>query len=105
MGYGGARRGAGRPKGSVNRVTAATQAAVAASGVTPLEYMLEAMRSAAGTPRADDMAKAAAPYVHAKLAAVDATLSANVDGSITFTWLPADAPPALADGTSSDVIP
>ena len=36
------------------------------------------------------MAKAAAPYVHSKLAAVDATLQANVDGSVTFTWLPPD---------------
>ena len=89
MPQGGKRIGAGRKPGSVNRVTLAAKEAMAASGeLTPLQYMLDAMRSAAGSPRGDDMAKAAAPYVHAKLAAVDATLQANVDGSVTFTWLP-----------------
>ena len=43
------------------------------------------------------MAKAAAPYVHATLAAVDATLQANLDGSVTFTWLP---PPGSDDSGS-----
>jgi hypothetical protein len=38
-----------------------------------------------------EAAKAAAPYVHAKLAAMDATLQANTDGTITFTWLPPDS--------------
>ena len=36
------------------------------------------------------MATAAAPYVRAKLAAVDATLPANMDGSVTFTWMPSE---------------
>jgi len=38
----------------------------------------------------DEMATAAAPYVRAKLAAVDATLPANMDGSVTFTWMPSE---------------
>ena len=85
MPRGGARLGAGRKPGTPNRVTAELQAAVAASGETPLDYMLRVMRDATMEhPRRDEMAKAAAPYVHAKLA-VDATLQANVDGSVTFT--------------------
>ena len=90
--HGGARPGAGRKPGTPNRATAELQAAVAASGETPLDYMLQIMRDdTRGAERRDEMAKAAAPYVHAKLAAVDATLQANVDGSVTFTWLPPDS--------------
>ena len=92
MPRGGARPGAGRKPGTPNRVTAELQAAVAASGETPLDYMLRVMRSASeDNSRRDEMAKSAAPYVHAKLAAVDATLQANHDGSVTFTWLPPDS--------------
>lgn len=41
-------------------------------GESPLEYMLRVMRdSEAPLDRRDDMARAAAPYVHAKLAAVE----------------------------------
>jgi hypothetical protein len=62
----------GRKAGMPNRKTAETQAAVAASGITPLDYMLSVMRDTAAEPdRRDDMAKAAAPYVHAKLAAIE----------------------------------
>ena len=42
MPRGGARPGAGRKPGTPNRVTAELQAAVAASGETPLDYMLGA---------------------------------------------------------------
>ncbi len=61
----------GRAKGSVNKRTAETQAAVEASGLTPLDYLLEVMRDT-GKELGDrlDAAKAAAPYVHAKLATI-----------------------------------
>ena len=89
MAHGGSREGAGRKAGAVTTKTREIADAVAASGETPLDYMLRVMRDfGADTPRRDDMAKAAAPYVHAKLASVDANVKANVDGSITFTWLP-----------------
>jgi hypothetical protein len=71
---GGKRPNAGRPKGAPNKATAERQAQIAASGETPLDYMLRVMRD--GTQehqRRDDMAKAAAPYVHPKLAAVEHT--------------------------------
>jgi hypothetical protein len=64
----------GRKKGVPNKKTAELQAAVVASGETPLEYMLRVMRDpAADSTRRDDMAKAAAPYVHPKLAAIQHT--------------------------------
>jgi hypothetical protein len=67
----GERRG-GRTKGTPNRATAAKAAEIAASGTTPLDYMLAVMRDSAAEPnRRDDMAKAAAPYVHPKLQAIE----------------------------------
>lgn len=69
MPKGGKREGAGRKLGSPNKATAAREAEVKASGKTPLQYMLDVMRDeAADKSRRDDMAKAAAPYVHPKLA-------------------------------------
>lgn len=64
----------GRKKGTPNRATAAKVAEIAESGVTPLEFMLHVMRDESAEPAARaDMAKAAAPYVHPKLAAVEHT--------------------------------
>lgn len=62
----------GRKKGSRNKAPAAKAAAIAASGLTPLDYMLQVMRDPLADPaRRDDMAKASAPYCHAKLQPVD----------------------------------
>lgn len=78
FGSGGARRGAGRPKGARNKKTEALQLALAATGTTPLEYILSVMRD----PDIDKKERltaaiAAAPYVHAKLSSVEmnATIS------------------------------
>lgn len=61
----------GRKKGVRNKVTAEREAEIAASGLTPLEYMLGVLRDPNAHPlRRDDMAKAAAPYVHSKLATI-----------------------------------
>lgn len=71
---GGARPGAGRKRGVPNKRTAAVAKAVEASGLTPLEYMLSVMRDeGAENPIRLDAAKAAAQYVHPKLAAVEHT--------------------------------
>ena len=65
---GGKRKGAGRPKGTPNKKQAKVVANVEASGILPLDYMLSVMRDEAGEKSARmDAAKAAAPYVHAKL--------------------------------------
>lgn len=90
---GGRRPGSGRKAGVKNRRNAALVAAVEATGITPLEFMLKVMREPdlPGPPddadaktlfdyltkklRHDevrmDAAKGAAPYVHAKLASVE----------------------------------
>lgn len=62
----------GRQKGTKNKTTAAREAAIAATGLTPLEYMLNAMRDETLEHR-DRMyaANAAAPYVHPKLANIE----------------------------------
>jgi len=74
MPKGGKREGAGRPKGAPNKASAALAVEIAASGETPLAYMLRVMRDqTAEHPRRDEMAKAAAPYVHPKLAAIEHT--------------------------------
>ena len=79
-GRGGARPGAGRKKGSVSKGTRLridVAARALAEGRTPLEIMLEAMRqkyAAEGAVAAVPFAKEAAPYVHPKLAAVQATV-------------------------------
>lgn len=71
MPRGGARPGAGRRRGTPNKATIARQAEVAAGGETPLAYMLRVMRDGkTKSARRDEMAKAAAPYVHPKLAAL-----------------------------------
>jgi hypothetical protein len=69
---GGKRQGAGRKKGVPNKRTAALQEKVEASGLTPLEYLLDRMRDVDADPR-DRMTAAisAAPYVHAKLSSID----------------------------------
>ena len=66
----GERRG-GRQKGTPNKATAARQAEIAKSGQTPLDYMLNIMRDPKQPKqRRDEMAKAAAPYVHPRIAAM-----------------------------------
>jgi hypothetical protein len=72
-GQGGARPGAGRPRGSrgvKQRAVEKLTLAAAEEGELPLAYMLRCMRD----PTLDalvrlDVAKAAAPYVHPRLAA------------------------------------
>jgi hypothetical protein len=62
-------RKAGRPMGAVTKAYAEARRVAAATGTTPLEYMLGVMRDP-GVPsaRRDVMAIAAAPYMHARLA-------------------------------------
>lgn len=82
-GLGGKRAGAGRKKGSKNKITEARESIAFAAlhaGVTPLEYMLDCMRMpipedadaitrAAMVDLRFEAAKAAAPYVHPRLTA------------------------------------
>lgn len=73
----------GRQKGSRNKAAAAQREAVAKSGLTPLDFMLNIMRGEACPADANpaqiiafhtlrfEAAKAAAPYVHPKLANIE----------------------------------
>lgn len=67
----GERRG-GRKKGIPNKLTLTRAAEIAASGLTPLDYMLSVLRDdSAPVARRDEMAKAAAPYCHNRLASIE----------------------------------
>lgn len=80
MARGGARVGAGRKKGSVTKATVYRQEMLAratADGISPLEVMITAMRSAWAENKIDEALQAAvhaAPYVHPRLAASQVTL-------------------------------
>jgi hypothetical protein len=66
--------GAGRRRGSRNKRNLEIERRVAATGKTPLEVMLEAMRSyyeAGDIDKAVAFAKDAAPYVHPRMASID----------------------------------
>lgn len=72
MARGGKREGAGRRAGVPNKRTQETAERVEASGLTPLDYMLGIMRDETMTTESRfEAAKAAAPYVHAKLASIE----------------------------------
>jgi hypothetical protein len=73
MAKGGAREGAGRKPGVPNKRTVVAIEKAEASGLMPLDYMLAVLRDHQAPPE-DRMeaARNAAPYVHAKLAPVDA---------------------------------
>ena len=69
----------GRQKGTLNKRTAATLEAIAASGTTPLQYLIAVMRDETNDPAVRlDAAKAAAPYCHAKLANVEVNASVQL---------------------------
>lgn len=64
---GGARPGAGRPKGSLNKKHSDMLASISESGLTPVEYMLSIMRNEqADTRDRAWAAEKAAPYIHAR---------------------------------------
>jgi hypothetical protein len=83
----------GRTAGTLNKRTEAMLDEIASTGETPLDYMLRVMRDPEAQPaRRDAMAIAAAPYVHPKLAQVDATVQEkqNIIGVRLWTreeWL------------------
>lgn len=99
--HGGQRAGAGRPRGAKTRVT---QEAIkrAGEGETPLEYMLRVMRDDdVADERRDEMALAAAPFVHAKLSQTEIKAEVQThrvvsDEPVTETeWLAHNAPSAM----------
>lgn len=85
MAHGGKRQGAGRKAGAVTKRTRETAEKAASEGITPLDYMLTVLRDETKDAAVRmDAAKAAAPYMHAKLASVD--VNATVDGNMNVTF-------------------
>ena len=81
MARGGKREGAGRKPGVGNKATQEQRKAILESGLSPLDYMLSVMRDEENDQSERlDAANKAAPYVHAKLAAID---HSSKDGSMT----------------------
>jgi hypothetical protein len=82
---GGARPGAGRKKGSLTKRSREIAERAAAAGMTPLDVLLLVMQKAIERQDWSEAAKCArdaAPYMHPRLAAVDAT--GHTLGSIVF---------------------
>lgn len=83
MSHGGKRPGAGRKAGSATTRTREIANAVA-EGLTPLEYLTSVYRDEnADEAKRIDAAKAAAPYVHAKLNSVE--LKGDPDNPVAVT--------------------
>jgi hypothetical protein len=76
----------GRRKGVPNKATAEKAAEIAASGLTPLDYMLSVVRDeeADRDTRLDAAAKAA-PYVHPKLASMEIEAGPKL-AKMLFAW-------------------
>ena len=81
---GGARKGAGRKPGSATKSTREIADKAMEQGISPLEFMLQVMRDEpseeleprdklVATNMRFEAAKAAAPYIHPRLAAIEHT--------------------------------
>ena len=82
MAHGGARPNSGRKPGGTNRATAEAIEAAKATGQMPLDFLLDIMRDIeADEAKRIDCAKAAAPYLHAKLATIE--MSGKDGGALT----------------------
>jgi triphosphoribosyl-dephospho-CoA synthetase len=72
MAHGGPRKGAGRKPGQTTKLNETARQQALEGGITPLAYMLTILRDETiSTEDRFEAAKAAAPYVHARLAAVE----------------------------------
>jgi hypothetical protein len=70
------RKTGGRVAGSKNKITAAREAELAASGLMPLSFMLSILRDETETAdRRQWAAERAAPFCHPRLTAVDAQVN------------------------------
>ena len=90
----------GRKRGTRNKKTLETIERVMASGTAPLDYLLGVMRDVKADPAARfEAAKAAAPYCHPKLAAIEHSgkddAPVNMELNVVFT--PAEAYQRMLD--------
>jgi hypothetical protein len=106
MPRGGRRAGSGRKKGSRNkRVFKAVADTIAASGRTPLAYMLQVMEDVSVDPvRRDEMARAAAVYCHPRLSSIttsntNTNTNYNSDAIVQIFAVPRGGRVDTKDGT------
>lgn len=79
MARGGARPGAGRKPSALTTRTREIAEKAIEGGQSPLDFMLEQMRDEAlAKDERFEAAKAAAPYCHPRLAAIEADIRANL---------------------------
>lgn len=86
MSVGGARPGAGRPAGSINRRHSEVLAGALAQGDTPIEYMLKVMRDeteGGDEKRRDWAAQQLAPYLHPRPAPLERTVEIELPETST----------------------
>jgi len=95
--HGGQRKGAGRPKGALGRLSREAREAARATGEMPLDYMLRVMRDKDADPMMRlDAARAAAPFLHAKLAVQE--VERTPAGPVTYVWKGMPKPATAVDG-------
>jgi hypothetical protein len=94
MAHGGPRNGAGRKPGQATKLNQQAREQALEGGISPLDYMLSILRDET-VDKAErmDAAKAAAPYVHARLS------SAEVKSDVTHNFV-ARVPNKAADSTT-----
>ena len=84
MSVGGARPGAGRPAGSINKRHAEILAEALAAGDTPAEYMLKVMRDEEADPkRRDWAAEKLAPFLHPRPAPMERRVEIELPSTAT----------------------
>ncbi len=85
---GGARKGAGRKPGSVNRRNAEVIAEAINAGITPVEFMLTIMRDEEADPkRREWAAEKAAPYLHPRPAPLERTVEIDLPDTSTVAGI------------------
>jgi len=85
---GGKKGRSGRKAGGYNTRSREIAAKAAEGGLTPLEYMLQVMRDENEcNERRDQMAFAAAPYIHPKLNAISAPSGGPVELSLQVSFV------------------
>ncbi len=100
--HGGRRQGAGRKPGILTTKTREIAEQAIQGGITPLDYMLAILRDPTLKPEDRfEAAKAAAPYVHPRLAAVEH--SGDKDNPLAFAVL--SGVPSVTDADDDDQRP
>jgi hypothetical protein len=101
--HGGARPGAGRRPGTLNKRHQVTAEQIGSDSYTPIEYMLALMRDEKAEPtRRDQMAIQAAPFIHARLAVANVTTNGSRDNNSDINILQIYAVPRGARLNTSD---